>query len=54
MFLERPNANLADMLVQGELATAIGVGKVDSPDVKPLLPDAPEAKGIKLRKSWRT
>src|SRR5713226_3506978 len=37
--MERPGANLAEMLVKGELAAAIGVGKVDSPDVKPLIPN---------------
>ena len=41
--LERPKANLVEMLLQGELAAAIGVGKVDSPDVKPLIADAPAA-----------
>jgi 4,5-dihydroxyphthalate decarboxylase len=49
--LERPNANLAEMLVQGELAAAIGVGKVDPPDVKPLLADAPEAEAAWYRKT---
>ncbi|MSO82960.1 MAG: ABC transporter substrate-binding protein [Acidobacteria bacterium] len=33
---------LKDMLVSGEIAAAIGV-KVDSPDVKPLIPNAKEA-----------
>jgi 4,5-dihydroxyphthalate decarboxylase len=36
----RPGADLAAMLVAGELAGAIGVGRVDSPDVKPLIPNA--------------
>jgi 4,5-dihydroxyphthalate decarboxylase len=36
-------ANLAQMLAQGELAAAIGVGRVDSPDVKPLIPNASAA-----------
>src|SRR5215475_14363673 len=40
---ERPGANLADLLAKGELAAAIGVGKVDSPDVKPLFADAAAA-----------
>jgi 4,5-dihydroxyphthalate decarboxylase len=31
------------MVANGELAAAIGVGRVDSPDVKPLLPHAREA-----------
>ena len=38
--MERPGANLAELLAKGELAAAIGVGKVDSPDIKPLIPDA--------------
>ena len=29
--MERPGANLAEMLVKGELAAAIGVGKVTLP-----------------------
>jgi 4,5-dihydroxyphthalate decarboxylase len=41
--LERPGANLGEMLARGELAAAIGVGQVDSPDVKPLIPNAREA-----------
>lgn len=36
-------ANMAAMLASGELAAAIGAGKVDSPDVKPLIPDAQNA-----------
>jgi ABC-type nitrate/sulfonate/bicarbonate transport system substrate-binding protein len=39
---------MEDMLVSGELAAAIGV-QVDSPDVKPLIPDAPEAGFAALR-----
>lgn len=49
--LERPGANLAEMLVQGELAAAIGVGKIDSPNVKPLIPDAAEAEAAWYRKT---
>ncbi len=49
--LERPNGNLAEMLMQGELAAAIGVGKVDSPDVKPLIPDALAAEAGWYRKT---
>jgi 4,5-dihydroxyphthalate decarboxylase len=49
--LERPGANLAEMLVKGELAAAIGVGKVDSPDVKPLIADAAEAEAAWYRKT---
>jgi 4,5-dihydroxyphthalate decarboxylase len=48
---ERPGANLAEMLVAGELAAAIGVGKVDSPDVKPLIPDAAAAEVAWYRKT---
>ena len=35
--------NLADMLISGEIDAAIGVGKVDSPDIQPLIPDARNA-----------
>jgi 4,5-dihydroxyphthalate decarboxylase len=49
--IERPGANLAQMLVEGELAAAIGVGKVDSPDVKPLIPDAAAAEAAWYRAS---
>jgi 4,5-dihydroxyphthalate decarboxylase len=48
---ERPGANLAEMLVTGELAAAIGVGKADSPDVKPLIPDAAAAEAAWYRKT---
>ena len=49
--MERAGANLAKMLVEGELAAAIGVGNVDSPDVKPLIPDAAEAEAAWYRKT---
>jgi 4,5-dihydroxyphthalate decarboxylase len=49
--LERPKANLAEMLVAGEIAAAIGVGKIDSPDVKPLMPDASAAEAAWYRKT---
>jgi 4,5-dihydroxyphthalate decarboxylase len=49
--LERPGANLAEMLVKGELAAAIGVGKVDSADVKPLISDAAAAEAAWYRKT---
>jgi 4,5-dihydroxyphthalate decarboxylase len=49
--MERPGANLADMLVEGELAAAIGVGKIDAPDVKPLIPDAAAAEAAWYRKT---
>lgn len=49
--LERPKANLAEMVAKGELAAAIGAGKVDSPDVKPLIPNAAEAEAAWYRKT---
>jgi 4,5-dihydroxyphthalate decarboxylase len=49
--MERPGANLGEMLLSGELAAAIGVGKVDSPDVKPLIPDAAAAEAAWYRKT---
>jgi 4,5-dihydroxyphthalate decarboxylase len=48
---ERPGANLATMLTEGELAAAIGVGKVDSPDVKPLIPEAAAVEADWYRKT---
>jgi 4,5-dihydroxyphthalate decarboxylase len=44
-------ANLGDMVASGELAAAIGVGRVDSPDVKPLIPNAHEAEAAWFRKT---
>ena len=35
--------DLAAMLVAGEIDAAIGAGRVDDPDVKPLIPDARQA-----------
>jgi 4,5-dihydroxyphthalate decarboxylase len=35
--------DLAGMLAAGEIDAAIGAGRVDSPDVKPLIPDAQSA-----------
>jgi len=49
--LERPGANLGQMLAQGELAAAIGAGQVDSPDVKPLIANAREAEAAWYRKT---
>jgi 4,5-dihydroxyphthalate decarboxylase len=43
-----PGNKMADMLVAGELAAAIGV-EVEHPDVKPLIPDALEAGLAALR-----
>jgi 4,5-dihydroxyphthalate decarboxylase len=44
-----PGKKMADMLAAGELAAAIGV-EVDSPDVRPLIPDAFEAGVAALRR----
>src|ERR671937_235974 len=44
-------ANLAQMVASGELAAAIGVGRVDSPDVKPLIPKAREAEAAWYQKT---
>jgi 4,5-dihydroxyphthalate decarboxylase len=43
--------NLAQMVANGELAAAIGVGRVDSPDVKPLIPNAREAEAAWYQKT---
>jgi 4,5-dihydroxyphthalate decarboxylase len=48
---ERPGANLTEMVATGELAAAIGVGQVNSPDVKPLIPNAREAEATWYRKT---
>jgi len=39
----RIGGNLQEMVATGELAAAIGVRPVDSPDVKPLIPDGADA-----------
>jgi 4,5-dihydroxyphthalate decarboxylase len=39
------------MLVKGELAAAIGAGKVESPNVKPLIPDAAAAEAAWYKKT---
>src|SRR5215813_13220338 len=39
------------MVANGALAAAIGVGRVDSPDVKPLIPNAREAEALWYRKT---
>ncbi len=49
--MARPGANLAEMVAQGELAAAIGAGKTDSPDVKPLIPEAAAAEAAWYRKT---
>ena len=38
-----PNSDLVEMLLSGEIDAAIGAGANDSPDIKPLFPDAGEA-----------
>jgi 4,5-dihydroxyphthalate decarboxylase len=45
-----PGKNMGDMLASGELAAAIGV-EVDSPDVKPLIPNALDAGLAALRRN---
>jgi 4,5-dihydroxyphthalate decarboxylase len=49
--IEEPRGNLAEMLVKGELAAAIGVGSVNSAYVKPLIPDAAAAETAWYRKT---
>jgi 4,5-dihydroxyphthalate decarboxylase len=49
--VEQPGANLAELLLKGELAAAIGLGKVESPDVKPLISNAAEAEAAWYRKT---
>ena len=44
-------ANLGAMVASGELDAAIGAGRVDSPDVKPLIPNAREAETAWYRKT---
>ena len=44
-------ANLGAMVASGELAAAIGVGRVDAPDVKPLIPNAREAEAAWYQKT---
>jgi 4,5-dihydroxyphthalate decarboxylase len=46
-----PGATIGQLLASGELAAAIGAGQVDSPDVKPLIPDAPAAQSAWYRKT---
>jgi 4,5-dihydroxyphthalate decarboxylase len=46
-----PGRKLEDMLVSGELAAAIGAVKVESPNVKPLIPDAADAGLDSLRRT---
>jgi 4,5-dihydroxyphthalate decarboxylase len=44
-------ANLGELLASGDLAAAIGIPKVDSPDVKPLVEDADAAAAAWYRKT---
>jgi len=44
-------SNMASMLASGELAAGIGAGKVDSPDVKPLIPDSAAAERAWFQKT---
>lgn len=46
-----PGKNMGDMLASGELAAAIGIEKVDHPDVKPLIPNPLETglKALRMR-----
>jgi 4,5-dihydroxyphthalate decarboxylase len=44
-----PGKNMGEMLAAGELAAAIGIEKVDHPDVKPLIPNALETGLAALR-----
>ncbi len=46
-----PGKKLEDMLVSGELVAAIGAVKVESPDVKPLIPNATEAGLASMRRT---
>src|SRR5262245_37965306 len=43
--------NLAEMVSQGELAAAVVDGRVDSPDVKPLIPNAADAESAWYRET---
>ena len=38
-----PNSNLGEMLLSGEIDAAIGAGRIDSPDVRPLFSDPEQA-----------
>jgi len=44
-------ANLGEMVASGEIAAAIGVGRVDSPDVKPLIANPREAEAAWYKKT---
>jgi 4,5-dihydroxyphthalate decarboxylase len=48
---ERPGANLGEMVAKGDLAAAIGVGTVNSPDVLPLFVSPREAEAAWYRKT---
>ena len=38
-----PNSDLGEMLLSGEIDAAIGAGPIDSPDIRPLFPNAHDA-----------
>lgn len=44
-------ANLGEMLTKGEIAAGIGIMGIDSPDVKPLIPNAREAQADWFKKT---
>ncbi len=45
-------ANLAEMLASGEIAGALSPGKVESPDVKQLIPDASAVEVQRHKEGW--
>lgn len=47
----QPGANFAEMLAAGDLAAAIGAGRVDSPDVKPLFENARDVEAAWYKKT---
>jgi 4,5-dihydroxyphthalate decarboxylase len=47
----RKGANFPEMVANGELAAAIGIGRVDSPNVRPLIANAAEAEATWYRKT---
>ena len=49
--LYQAGINLVEMVAKGELAAAIGVGPVDSPDVRPLIAGAADAEAAWYRKT---
>src|SRR5262245_42185554 len=47
----QPGANFAEMVASGELTAAIGAGRVESPNVKPLIPNAGEAEAALVQEN---